>query len=151
MWTLLSDHACYEGLGSAYASFTFPKNGTLIALKLQHISGLITCSINNPSFGSSKWTCNDDITKLSTVITDINKNIIFPPNVTLHRYVSGVKFADPTAYQMSPNELLYRRPKVAVSKGTSFQIWNTNDLGGDVHDLDNAGRHCVKVFGKYDF
>ena len=151
MWTLLSDHVCYEGLGNAYGSFTFPSDGNLIALKLQHISGLITCSKNNPLFGSSIWTCNSDNTKLSTVITDSEKNIIFPPGVTMNEIVARVEFSDPTAYQMGPNELLYKRPRVAVTKGTSFQIWNTNDLGGDRADLDNAGRHCVKVFGKYDF
>jgi len=88
---------------------------------------------------------------LSTVLTDKGKNIIFPPKVTIHKYVRGVIFGDKDAFEINSNELLFKRPNLKVNENTRLHIWNTNDLGGDQHDRDNDGRHCVKVFAKYKF
>ena len=148
LWTLVKDNVCYEGKNDVYGAFTFQRDGIVSAIKLQHISGLITCNKDNPNFGSGIWTCNHDNTKLSTVITDINKTVIFPPNVTMAETVQKVIFGDKDAYRMTPTELYFTKPTLHVSAGDSLQIWNTNDYG-DTHDADNAGRHCVKVYAKF--
>jgi len=84
-------------------------------------------------------------------LTDQNKNIIFPPKVTIHQHVIAVIFGDKDAFEMNSNELLFKRSDLEVNENTKLHIWNTNDLGGDLADQDNDGKHCVKVFAKYKF
>ena len=63
----------------------------------------------------------------------------------------NVVYGDKDAFEMNSNELLFKRPDFEVDTNTKLHIWNTNDLGGDIHDRDNDGRHCVKVLAKYKF
>jgi len=132
IWTLVSNSVCYEGKGNQYGIVQFSTPGTISAIKLVHISGLITCNKNNSKFGTSIWTCSNKISQLSTVLTDEKKNIIFPPKVTIYKYVMSVIFDDKDAFEMSPNELLFKRPDLEVNKNTRLHIWNTNDLGGEI-------------------
>lgn len=148
-WTLLATELCYMAKGSAYASFKIQRNVTLRSIRLEHVSGLISCSKNNPKFGSSIWTCNADTTQLSTFITDDKNNIIFPPGVTIHPIVASIIFKDKSVFTMTSQFLTYHGPEVSVTEGTEFRIWNANDLGGDHYDLDNIGKHCVNVYGNF--
>ena len=149
---MIDSNVCYESKGNKPGKFTFPKSGTVTSLKLQHISGLITCSKGNPKFRSSIWSCSDRKTQLSSVITNQTKTVIYPPNVIMAPIVNNVQFADQNSFEMKSNELIFKRPTLkVVGNETVLQIWNTNDLGGDHYDQDNAGTHCVKVFAKYEF
>uniref|UniRef100_A0A7M5VF23 Uncharacterized protein n=2 Tax=Clytia hemisphaerica TaxID=252671 RepID=A0A7M5VF23_9CNID len=151
-WTLINPTVCYKSKGNQPGQFAFQQSGTISSLKLQHISGLITCSKGNSKFGSSIWSCSDKLSQLSTVITYQNKTVFYPPNVKMAPIVNNVKFDDRNSFEMRTNELIYKRPSLrVVSNETILQIWNTNDLGGDHYDRDNDGTHCVKVFAKYEY
>ena len=149
-WRLIVSKVCYEGRGNRYANFTFQRNELLKSLKLEHVSGLITCSYTNPNFGSSIWTCNSDKTQLSTLVTNTDNEVIFPPGVTMNPVVADVKFDNKSAYKMSSKDLIYYGPQKRVTASTELRIWNSNDLGGDEKDEDNRGKHCVNVYGQFD-
>lgn len=150
VWTLIATNVCYEGRGSAYGSFRFKTSGMITSLKLEHVSGLITCMYTNPDYGSTIWTCHKNKEQLSTFVTNNVNEILFPPGVALSPTVGNIRYANRTAFKMEPKTLIYYGPTLTVSPETELRIWNANDLGGDKYDQDNRGRHCVNVFGRFD-
>lgn len=149
-WTLVSSNVCYEGLGSKYGAFQFNKKGLVTSMKLEHISGLISCAKDIPTAGSTIWTCHTNRKQLSTFITDTSNHIIFPSGVKLASTIGGIKFANRAVFKMLPKKLIYFGPSFQVINGTKLRIWNANDLGSDVYDKDNAGVHCVNVLAHYE-
>lgn len=148
-WSLIASNICYEGKNSGAGTFQFHKNGEITSLKLVHVSGLISCHYGNPNYGKGIWTCFDNTRSLSTVITNQNNEIIFPPGITLAKWHENIRYADRTKFKMTESSLIYYGPSLNVSPQTTLMIWNIEDLGGNYYDGDNGGRHCVDVYGQY--
>lgn len=148
-WTLIASKVCYQGLGSGYGSFTVNKNGMISSLKLQHISGLITCDANDPRFGSSIWSCGILKDQLTTFVTNDKNHIIFPPGVRLKGIVSRITYSNRSLFEIGEKFLWYYGPTIKILRGTELRIWNGNDLASDRSDLNNAGVHCVNVYAQF--
>ena len=116
-------------------------------MKLQHVSGYVTCNTLKPV--NSYWGCYGHPTRLFTAITDEQENIIFPSNsgiLKLRPYKRD--FFPPGKNDLSPELILPSVTPVRVSRGQVFKVWYTEDLMQHTVS-DNGGTHCVKVYASY--
>lgn len=111
-------------------------------IKLQHISGDLSCDITSP-LRTTFWGCD---TSVATIITDRNNEVIFPANI----YDPFALFKVPGCDAKTSQYLVFTNfayPSFFV-KGQELRIWYSEDLvDGDVEN--NEGRHCVKVYAKF--
>lgn len=143
---MLALNICYGSKGNDYGAFRIQNDAIITSVKLEHVSGLISCDVNTPTFGSGIWTCSDDSNLLTTFITNIKNEIIFPPGVTLQELTKQIKISDSSVYKLTEKDMVYNSPILAVAANTELRIWNANDLASDISDQNNGGTHCVNVY-----
>ncbi|XP_066920074.1 uncharacterized protein [Clytia hemisphaerica] len=140
---------CYKPLGRSPALFKLPMTGKISSIRLEHVSGYISCSSRKEK---SYWACGCcyQSTSVLTLITDAKDNPQFPVK-NYETKVGHKEFTVPGFNQMSkflvlpsPKEdLLYYGRKDEVLKvwfGEDFVPWATTD---------NSGKHCVHVWVNY--
>ena len=159
---MISDNPCFEQITASsnpvcYSAkeinqsgvFAFPKKGDITAIKLSHVSGHVSCG--RKSNGVSYWGCKLHIpTELMTLVTDSEKNVVFPNDVprsgatppksyTLH----GYNHLSLSLIFRPGNEKPYH-----VEKGDELHIWYSEVLQEESLS-DNSGSHCVQVYVQY--
>ncbi|XP_066920916.1 uncharacterized protein [Clytia hemisphaerica] len=140
---------CYKPSYRSPALFRLPMTGKISSIKLEHVSGYISCSIRKEK---SYWACGCcyHSTSVLTLITDAKDNPQFPVQ-NYETRVGHKEFTVPGFNQMSkflvlpaPKEdPLYYGRKDEVLKvwfGEDFVSWATTD---------NSGEHCVHVWVNY--
>ena len=116
--------------------------GLLKGIKLQHISGDLSCDITSPH-RATLWGCD---TSVLTIITDNNNEVVFPANIDnpyLQYKVPGCN-AKTSQFLVFTN---FAYPSFFV-KGHELRIWYAEDLT-DEGVFNNGGTHCVKVYTKF--
>ena len=140
-WELQAENVCYKAKGKNYGVIRFKKEGLLKGIKLEHISGYLTCGVGVPD-ARSLWGCH---TAVRTLITDANNRVVFPANIDnpLHSNVP--------VYDAKTSQILvftnFAYPSFFV-KGQELRIWYSEDLY-DYTTHDNGGKHCIKVYAKF--
>ena len=141
---------CYGAKGNNFGRFKLRQEGFLVGMKLEHVSGTVTCYART-NLRWSYWGCYlpTERTRLETVITDSNNLIIYPNSPTKWM------FPRQYAYQLAGHE---GRSKILVfsgncsavyaRKGQQLRIWYGEDLTG-VTESDNGGKHCVNVYAMF--
>ena len=124
-----------------YGVIRFKREGLLKGIKLEHISGYLTCHIGNPH-ATSLWGCD---TEVLTLITDTNNRVVFPANIDNPRQ------PDVRVYDAKTSQILvytnFAYPSFFV-KGQELRIWYVEDLYNQFTS-DNGGTRCVKVYAKF--
>ncbi|XP_068672026.1 uncharacterized protein [Montipora foliosa] len=148
---------CFGARNDTYGKFILTKTGFLKTIKLVHKSGSIRCNDINPD---SFWGClsiHHSVDKLSTLITNANRDVLLPPTGELE----GMNTAHPEECQKkhfysfagtgrkSP-ELVFRNlaSPLSLSKGEELQIWNGEDWS-NCYEENNNGSTCVDVYALY--
>ena len=121
-------------------------------MKLVHKSGSIYCNKNGRN---SYWGCvNDDhyrIYDLLTIITDTNRDALFPPAEDLKSFPGHLcrkkHYYFLEGAKRNSSELVFRNG-VTLSQGQELQIWYGQDFAG-CGERDNSGATCVDVYAWY--
>ena len=142
---------CYGATKDSAGLLKLRTTGTLVWLKLIHVSGYLTCNKYRPEF-KSQWGCNtgapDDMT-LATVVTTNDNHVILPkPGATKHNENWFYKL--PSFDVNSPEiRLMDKSLGIRVFAGEVLKIMYGEDWKG-VSFEDNEGTHCVRVIAKFD-
>ncbi|PFX13086.1 hypothetical protein AWC38_SpisGene22858 [Stylophora pistillata] len=142
-----------------YGAFNMTKSGRVKTMKLVHRSGSVRC---NPSTGGSYWGFTNKFLyhdKLTTIITDDNKNAILPPLKKLEGLKPGGSYprgAKQHFYSLDGNslkspELVFRNltNPFSVSLSQEMLIWYGQDWK-DCSENENKGKTCVDVYVWYE-
>jgi len=139
---------CYGARGGVYGIFYANPTRLIKAIKLQHVSGFITCSSRRiPSYWGCGCCYKPDT--ILTVITDLfNISPLFPVN-KYDTKVGQNEYAIP-GYNHISMELVLPAPNgiaQLVRRGWLL-IWHGEDLT-NYATFDNDGVHCVNVSALY--
>ena len=148
-WTNIPKLMCYGSAGNSYASFRAPSMGKIEAIKLTHMSGVVSCVGTLPHI---RWGCNSPwYTRrmFQTVVTDSQDNLIFPSSLQTAPYIHFYEI--PAVDCDTAKEIIIRSDTPHMVKhGEELQIWYIQDLLNASEDNNNYDvRHCVKVSLKY--
>jgi len=147
-WRLQASNICFLTKGDKPGFFKLKQGGELVAMKLQHKSGVVSCigTTLNSNFG-----CNNraktwySYRHIGTFVTDDVRNVIFPAMTKIDR-----GFATLPGYNAHSKFLVftnYATPMLA-RRGQDVKIWYGEDLF-DIFEGDNQGRTCVDVYAKF--
>ena len=151
-WILASPLVCFGARGNAYGWFTAPIGGNLVAVKLVHQLGYVSCDVSvgtNWSF----WGCGENQHQglnllVDTVITD-DHNVILMPPTQLEKNVDGIKWYKIPGYNsQSPEIVLSRFSPTSVYRGKRLRLWYGQDLVNS-SEGNNGGKVCCKVYAMY--
>ncbi|XP_015762288.1 PREDICTED: uncharacterized protein LOC107341400 isoform X1 [Acropora digitifera] len=151
-WILASPLVCFGTKGDSYGWFTAPINGSLVAVKLVHRFGYVSCQVydgENWSF----WGCGElkykGVNRLvDTVITDDHNRILMPPR-QFEKIIDGLKWYKIPGYNsQSPEIILSRFSPTSVYRGKRLRLWYGEDLA-NLSEGDNGGKVCCKVYAMY--
>ena len=143
---------CFGAKGDSYSWFTVPINGSLVAVKLVHRFGYVSCDVKfrkNWSF----WGCGEHKYKglnrlVDTVITDDHNRILMPPT-QLEKNIDDLKWYKIPGYNsQSPEIVLSRFSPTSVHRGKRLRLWYGEDLT-NLSEEDNGGKVCCKVYVMY--
>jgi len=136
-WIVQEKHVCYEAKGRKPATLTFKQDCQLYALRLQHISGLLSCyNIRNDHF--SRWGCNNiRRDRLHLVISNPKTNKLWYPESISDEYylLHGFKNEDDAI-------VIKKRGNFTV--GDTLKFWYSQDWFSKSWE-DNEGRHCISI------
>ena len=139
-WSKLNnDTVCFGAKNASYGRFNITSNGIIMALKLEYISGFVTCNSKNVPYGSH-WNCKEG-SDIGTIVTNANNTVIFPHNYNNKVYTLP-------GYHENSSELVFygHSPPVIVAAGDEYRIWYHEDLVDDGKESNNDGRTCANVY-----
>lgn len=146
-WVSLGSNICYGAKWSSYAAIKLPVDGFIVAIRLVHKSGQVTCQ-NTEATNWSFWGCSLFSTTIRTYITDNKNQVIFP--------TKDIPTGNDTSYNLpgfigTDTELVFRNQCTAMygRKGKHIRIWYGDDLK-KINTPDNDGRHCVDVYAIFE-
>ncbi|XP_015762308.1 PREDICTED: uncharacterized protein LOC107341400 isoform X3 [Acropora digitifera] len=150
-WILASPLVCFGAKGDSYGWFTAPINGSLVAVKLVHRFGYVSCAVRDGTYWSF-WGCGENNVYgikalVATVITDDHNRILMPP--TQLEKISYLKWYKIPGYNsQSPEIILSRFSPTSVYRGKRLRLWYGEDLA-NLSEGDNGGKVCCKVYAMY--
>ena len=151
-WILASSLVCFGAKGDSYGWFTAPIGGNLVAVKLVHRFGYVSCDVRVSTYWSF-WGCGENKYKgvnalVDTVITDNHNRILMPPS-QLEKDLGGFKWYKIPGYNsQSPEIVLSRFSPTSVHRGKRLHLWYGEDLA-NLSEGDNGGKVCCKVYAMY--
>ena len=146
---------CFQAKGNTNGWFSTPLGGDLVAVKLVHRFGYVSCNVLDGTFWSF-WGCGENNAQglkelVDTVITDDRNNILMPPTQfeKIHGHVKWYKV--PGYNSQSPEIVLSRfgETPVTVARGQRLRLWYGEDLA-NLSEGDNGGKVCCKVYVMYN-
>ncbi|XP_022781398.1 uncharacterized protein LOC111322549 [Stylophora pistillata] len=153
-------NACFSAKDKKHGSFIIPLEGFVVALKVVHTSGRVTCEKDrchaNHGQGSfySKWGCSAShpyigSTPLGTFITLPSKQVIFPREKFIRDKALSAWYALPGFDPESPFIVFhdFSNPEY-FPRGQVLQLWYGEVLK-DVSVKDNHGETCAEVYAWY--
>ena len=133
---------CFGVRDDQFGRFDVEVGGSLDAVKLVHLSGLVNCNINQNN-KSSKWGCRPDTRKIHVVITNTS-NIVLLPHAGINSPYTIPEYGPNSSeivFSDFPNPLY-------LSSGQDLRLWHLHDLNDDTPGK-RAGKSCANVFAKY--
>ena len=132
------EKVCFGAKNDSYGKFKITSTGFIRALKLEYISGFVTCNKDNVPYGSH-WACKKG-SKIATIVTNADCEVIFP------HYYQNQAYILP-GYHENSSELVFNRVSapLRVVAGDEYRIWYHEDFVNGEED-NNNGRTCVDVY-----
>ena len=122
------------------------KNGTVFAIKLEHVSGSIrvNADVRDTYWGVFPFQGYSDV--ISTLVTRINK-VILAPKID---FSTGDLYSFKIAgyHHKSPN-LVMEVASFHVSENEQLAVWFAEDFFS-YNDSNNSGNHCVDIYVKFE-
>ena len=138
---LNSGELCFRAKDDAYGNFSMTSNGTIITLKLEYISGFVTCTKQNCPYGSH-WACQKG-SGIATIVTNATNQVIFPQNYQNTAYLLP-------GYHANSSKLVFNplSPPLRVTAGDEYRVWYHEDFKNGP-EADNDGHTCIDVYALY--
>ncbi|KAL9970922.1 hypothetical protein ACROYT_G023382 [Oculina patagonica] len=133
---------CFGAKDNQFGRFEIETGATVLALKLVHLSGSVTCNVNSGAGVWSRFGCWKARDLILTVITN-SDDVILLPESQESRYTLPGHYAD-------SKEIVFEKisTPLLLSPGQELRIWYGEDLRGR-GEGDNGGTSCVDVYAKY--
>ena len=142
---------CFGARSDQFGKFSVPFGGRLLAIKLVHLHGYVTCD-KRKVYHWSYWGCGAHGSVgagfVDVVITTATNGILLPPRqFIVHN--SGKWSKIPGYDSLSPELLLsvFSSP-LTVTSGQVLRLWYGEDLGG-ITEHGNDGTSCCDVFARF--
>lgn len=142
-WRKLNSAAvCFGARNDQFGRFEVEVGGSLDAVKLVHLSGLVNCNINRNN-KSSKWGCSPYSKKIQVVITNTSNTVLLP-----HAGVN-LKYAIP-GYGPNSSEIVFSDfpNPLPLSSGQDLRLWHLYGLNNHTAGI-RGGKSCANIFAKY--
>ena len=149
-WTKLNTApVCFGAKGNQFGKFYVPSDGKLLAIKLVHLHGYVSC-VNYRVSHWSHWGCgtySSLIGQVSVAITTSGNHILLPPS----QFITGSgKWSKIPGYNSWSPELVlsvFSSP-LTVTSGQELRLWYGEDLV-NYTESDNGGKSCCEVFARF--
>ena len=142
---LNEEPVCYQATGDNPGSFILKRNASINSIKLEHVSGWVTCRLPYESYWGCPYYGNE---RILTIITDNKSKPQFPYKIAdannLHFTLPGVNHESKEIVLPAPDRVPYNG-----HAGEIMNIWYSEDIR-DIYDGNNAGTHCVNVYATYN-
>ena len=153
-WIKLSTApVCFGAKDDKFGTFSVPSGGSLLAIKLVHVHGYVTCDkrrVHHWSF----WGCNAHSSvggHVDVVITTSTNRILLPPSQLIGQsWLARLKWHKIPGYNsLSPELVLsvFSSP-LTVTSGQVLRLWYGEDLVNS-SESDNDGTSCCDVFARF--
>ena len=140
---------CFGARNHQFGRFRLPSSGKLVAIKLVHLYGFVSCHAPKNSKWSF-WGCGTVRDRVNVVVTNAADQIILPPNQFILDSLKWSRVTVPYYNAAFAPELVFSvfsHPR-RVYKGQQFRLWYGEDLT-DQTEHDNGGRVCCDVYALY--
>jgi len=128
-----------QKLDNQFGLFWIPVSGALVAVRLNHVSGTVSCSRGSKSF----WGCGTlpSLESIRIIITNSSDYALLPQKPQVFYTIPG--------YNSNSPQLVFPdfQPPLAVYSGQELRVWYSEDWK-DVHEGDNSGLSCADVYAK---
>eukprot|EP00111_Clytia_hemisphaerica_P004211 TCONS_00012033-protein len=139
---------CYSAVDpNKFASAVLPKAGRLKYIKLVHVSGMASC--RSTEYVNSRWGCDPVIPADSytsfTIITDADKNNIYPPGPKYWKYLMSPEFdefADEFVFQPDT--------PYPVLENQEIRVYHSEPHFDETNNGNNIGDHCIDILVEYE-
>ena len=134
---------CFGVRDDQFGRFEVEVGGSVDAVKLFHLSGLVNCDINRND-RSSKWGCNPESQYIRVVMTTTSNTVLLP------HAEGNLKYAIP-GYGPNSSEIVFRDfpNPLHLSSGQDLRLWHLYDLNNISPEKKKTGKSCANVFAKY--
>ena len=124
---------CFGVRDDQFGRFEVEVGGSVDAVKLVHLSGLVNCDINQ----------NDKLQFIRVVMTTTSNTVLLP-----HAGVNS-KYTIP-GYGPNSSEIVFRDfpNPLHLSSAQDLRLWHLHDLNNILPER-RAGKSCANVFAKY--
>ena len=132
---------CFGAKDNRFGRFQVEFSGSIEAVKLVHLHGLVTCNKQKPNLWT-KWGCGGSGQQfIRILITNASNTILLPMGKTSSYTVSG--------YDSNSTEIVFNGFPLPLhlSSGQELRLWYDEDLQNHTEG-DNAGKSCADVFAK---
>ena len=139
---------CFGARGNQFGKFSVSSGGKLLAIKLVHLHGYVSCDTRKV-YHWSYWGCgaHTGVGKfVSIAITTSGNRILLPSS---QFFTTGSKWSKIPGYNsLSPELVLsvFSSP-LTVSSGQELRLWYAEDLTAST-ESDNGGKSCCDVFAR---
>ncbi|KAL9960073.1 hypothetical protein ACROYT_G033477 [Oculina patagonica] len=141
---LNSGPVCFGAKGDQFGKFSVPSGGSLLAIKLVHLHGYVSCNTRGVS-NWSYWGCGKG--HVDVTITTSANHLLLPPSQ--FDAGSAKKSQIPGYNSLSPELVLsvFSSP-LTVTSGQELRLWFGEDLANS-SESDNGGTSCCDVFARF--
>ena len=140
---------CFGAKGDQFGKFSVPAGGRLLAVKLVHLLGYVTCD-KNKVYHWSYWGCGAHSSlsdHVNVAITTSTNGVLLP----LSQFIThSTKWSKIPGYNsLSPELVLsvFSSP-LTVTSGQVLRLWYGEDLVNR-SESDNDGTSCCDVFARF--
>jgi len=146
---------CFGARGDQFGKFSVPFGGRLLAIKLVHLHGYVTCD-KRKVYHWSYWGCGAHGSVgagfFAVVITTSTNGVLLPPNEFFDAAQGwkGLRWSKIPGYNsLSPELVLsvFSSP-LTVTSGQVLRLWYGEDLVNG-SESDNDGTSCSDVFARF--
>lgn len=138
---LQATSVCFGSRGSQFGKFSAKKSGSILAVKLVHKSGKISCISSKA--GLSNFGCHT-MAEISVALTTTLDQVIFPKKLPARPWYKA------PGYNSQSTAVILRNPSNFnnVKTGQIIRLWYGEDLE-NFTEGDNHGKSCVDVYFQF--
>ena len=140
---------CFGAKSDQFGKFSVPSGGKLLAIKLVHLQGYVSCDTRQV-YHWSFWGCGSHGNlkgHVNVAITTSANHILLPAS---QFFTGSSKWSKIPGYNsLSPELVLsvFSSP-LTVSSGQELRLWYGEDLTAST-ESDNGGKSCCDVFARF--
>ena len=143
---------CFSAKDDQFGQFTVPSGGSLLAIKLVHVYGYVTCD-KNRVYHWSYWGCGTHSSlsdRVDVAITTSSNDVLLPPSQFMEQsWLFQHKWSKIPGYNSLSAELVlsvFSSP-LTITSGQVLRLWYGEDLVNS-SESDNGGTSCCDVFAR---